>query len=111
MQQFTDLTAEQQRALSNYATMLRPLAGEMARIMNRMEATVLAYEVSVRETLETLEPDSVITDGTSLAGAVPLNRTDFETITGYCAHVLELFNDAERKQQLCRACGAANMIG
>lgn len=108
---FNDLTAEQQAVLSDYVRMTRAWCGEQARVNNHGAAISTAYTAQVQAILALLGTDDPIPDGSGLAGAVTLTKTDVGYLTGYIQTLLSVHNTDARRQMYVKAAGPGNLIG
>lgn len=102
-------TPAQLSQLSAYSVMLRGVSSQFLKLMAEMNALNNAWNGNVSGIIGT-PANTIISDNTGLAGAVPLTDTQITTITSYYQNVLTSFYDAPHQQVLTLACGPANSL-
>lgn len=107
---FNDLTAEQRAVLSEYVRLLRAWTGEQARTNNHGDALNTDYS-QVQAILDLLGSNDVIADGSGLAGAASLTKSEVITMTAHVQNILANYNTLGHRQLWVKACGPGNLIG
>lgn len=107
---YADLTAEQKSVLGEYVRLLRAWCGEQARVNNHAEAENDDYS-QVQAVLDLLGADDVIADGSGLAGAGVLNKSEVVSLTAHMQGILANYNTAGHRQMWAKAAGPGNLIG
>ena len=107
---FTELTPEQQAVLGDYVRTLRAWCGEQARTNNHADALNSAY-THIQASLDLLVADDLIADGSGLAGAMTLTKSEVITLTAHMQGILINYNTVAHRQLWAKAAGASNLIG
>ncbi len=106
-----DLTPEQKTQLQEWLQVVRPLQGEMARMLQRMQVAKDAHASHVGAILAELASDDVIPNESGLAGATAITKANLTTILVDLNTVLTDYDTDEKRQLWTKFCGAVNMIG
>lgn len=107
---YAELTAEQQGVLGEYVRLLRAWCGEQARTNNHGDAINTDYS-QVQAILDLLQSEDVITDGSGLAGAASLTKSEIITMTAHVQGVLTNYDTLGHRQLWAKAAGPGNLIG
>lgn len=114
---YADLTTEHQSTLQASLQLVRPLSGELARLLEKFQAVVAGYSGNVETILSQLQADDVIPNLSSLAGAESLTKEQFVNLVGYMIVASATpdgssgsLNTNYHRSLYARACGPANMI-
>ena len=108
---FSDLTPEQQAVLAEHVRMVRAWAGEQARTNNHAQTLATNYWSQANAILALLDDADVITDGSGLAGAGVLTKTDVVALTSYIEGITTGYDTAPHRQMYAKAAGPGNLIG
>lgn len=108
---YADLTSEQQQQLQDWLTVVRPMMGELARLVNHLKAAKTAYTGHISAILALLADVDSINNESGLTGATVVLKAEVdEVITD--ANALILTHDTVAKRELRdKFCGAANTLG
>ena len=109
MATYASLTAEQKARLSEYDLLARPLAGELAQLMTRLQACVDLYNNDVSAILTALDNGEVIPIEGGLADAAQMTDLDHVTLQSYYQGVVT-YNSAAHRANYVQAAGAANTV-
>jgi len=114
MAQWDDLTTEQQAVVNAWMTqLLRPVAGELARVLYHLNLTKAAYTgpADVAGIVGSLDSNAVIPNEGGLAGAVPVTKAQLTPMLAALAALLTgYYGDADLERYIALA-GASNVIG
>ena len=113
MATFASLTAAQQKAVTDFSVMLRGSIGQLARILNSLNALNADYNSVVSPILALLtgaDSTTPIPDSTGLAGTMPLAPADMITLTSHIQAAL-VINDAAHLSVWVKAAGPTNVVG
>jgi hypothetical protein len=111
MATYASLTAAQQKVLADYDTAIRPVAGQLARVLTRMQAVNDQYNASASAVLAALTTTETVPNTTTLAGSQDLLQTELVNMTSYLQNILGTYNDAPHRQAYSKAVGAGNLTG
>ena len=112
MAQFVDLTTEQQGILLHSVdVLLRPIAGELARILNHMDAYDSDYDGQTAAIVALLDAAAPIPNQSGLAGTMTLAKEDVESMAGYIQAILTAYNTGAHREFYVKLAGAENTIG
>ena len=110
MTAFVDLTPEQQARANEYTLLMRPIAGDLAKLLNRMVAAQELWTNDVQAICTALTNGSDIPNPSGLAEAAAMTDLDYVTMQGYFDSILTSFNDATRRANYVQAAGAVNTV-
>lgn len=105
-----DLTPDEQNVAAEYVRLLRAWCGEQARVNNHGEALNDDY-AQVQTILDKLAAGDVIEDGSGLAGAGVLIKSEVVTLTATYQGLLTAYNQPGQRQLWAKAAGPGNLIG
>lgn len=80
---YVDLTQEQKDAVQALSQTLRPLSGELARLLEKCQAVVSYYTGNVETILGELQNSDEIPNTSGLTGAQSLTKEQFVNLVGY----------------------------
>ena len=109
MATYASLTAEQKARLSEYDLLARPLAGELARLMLRIQSSIDLYNNDVIAILTLLDNGELIPIEGGLASAAAMTDLDHVTLQSYFQGVAA-YNTAAHRANYVQAAGAANTV-
>ncbi len=109
MATYASLTAEQKARLSEYDPLARGLAGELARLMTRLQACVDLYNNDVSAILTLLDNGEVVPIEAGLADAAEMTDLDHVTLQSYFQGVVA-YNTAAHRANYVQAAGAQNTV-
>lgn len=112
---YADLTAEQKASVQALSQLVRPLSGELARLLEKFQAVVSYYSGNVETILGELQTSDVIPNESGLAGAQDLTKEQFVNLVGYMITAANTAEGAPMNSNYHRAlyaiaCGPNNMI-
>lgn len=114
---YEDLTAAQKASVQALSAVVRPLAGELARLLEQFQAVVAYYSGNVETILAELQAADEIPNETGLAGAQALTKTQFANLVGYMVsasatadNAAGSYNTNYHRALYASACGPENMI-
>ena len=115
MATWASLTPAQQKVITDYVGgTIRPLASQLAIVLNHMNAANIAWNAQVSAVNALLTGTEVILDNTSLVGAAQITATELTNIVtavGGIQAILSSAGDAAHYQEYSKLCGAGNIIG
>lgn len=74
MTTYNNLTAEEKKNLKEFATIIRPLAGQVGKLMLTFKDTILTYNSIIKPIIDSLDTGEIIPNETGLAGAQPVDK-------------------------------------
>jgi len=114
---YADLTDEQKEAVQALSQIVRPLSGELARLLEKFQAVVAYYAGNVETTLGELQASDVIPNTSGLAGAQDLTNEQFANLVGYMITASATadgsagsLNTNYHRALYASACGPGNLI-
>ena len=112
MAQWNDLTQEQKVTFSAWMDqLLRPVAGELARVLYHLNVTKVAYTATAAEIFALLDGNAEIPNTGGLSGAIPLSKTELTPMLGALAVLLtDYYTEADQELYVTLA-GGPNVIG
>jgi len=112
MAQWNELTQEQQQVFSAWMDqMLRPVAGELARVLYHLNVTKVAYSATAQEIYNLLDANAVIPNTGGLSGAIPLTKSELTPMLGALAALLtDYYAEADQELYVTLA-GGPNVRG
>ena len=105
---YEDLTAQERQLLDDFMAMIRPWAGELARLHNRGAAVYSQYWANISTIMDKLEGTDEIPNKTGNAGASTLTKTQTGTILTWVESVATINSEANR-QLMAIAAGGPNL--
>ena len=112
--QWEELTFEQQAVVNAWMTqLLRPVAGELARVLYHLNVTKASYvgPSDVVGIVGSLDATAVIPNSGGLAGAVPVTKAQLTPMLAALAALLTGYYTAEDLERYIALAGATNVIG
>jgi hypothetical protein len=114
---YNDLTAEQKAAVDAMGVLVRPLTGELARLLEKFQAVVAGYTGNVETILGDLQASDAIPNTTGLTGAQSLTKEEFVNLVGYMIVMCATpdassgsYNTNYHRALYAKACGPSNLI-
>lgn len=114
---YADLTTEQKESVQAMCQLVRPLAGELARLLEKFQAVVSGYVGNVETILGDLQSSDAIPNESGLAGAQSLTKEQLVNLIGYMTVASATpdgssgsLNSNYHRALYARACGPGNMI-
>lgn len=107
---FSDLTAEQQGIIAEYARQQRALVGSFARWLNQIEAADNMYDGQVVKAWASLADGDLIPDGSDLAGVSLLSKAELASIAGALQAILTTYQTEPLRQLYVKMAGMVNTI-
>ena len=80
---YASLTEEQRESVDALCVMVRPLAGELARTLEKFQGVTSYWTGNVETILGALQSSDVIPNTTGLAGAQGLTKAELTNLIGY----------------------------
>ena len=114
MAQWNELSAEDQVLVLDWMNqLLRPVAGELARVLYHLDVTKAAYigPAEISTVIATLDADAVIPNTSGLSGAVDIEKQDLDPMLTALANLLTSYYTAEDLERYVALAGAGNVIG
>ncbi len=114
MAQWNELSTEDQSLISNWMDqLLRPVAGEIARVLYHLELVKAAYTgpAAIDAVVATLDSDAVIPNSSGLSGAVDISKSDLSPILVDMNTLLTDFYEEADLERYVALAGASNVIG
>lgn len=108
---YADLTAGQKQQLQDWLQLVRPIQGEVAKVLNHMAAAKTAYDSHVSTILAPLIDADAVPNESGLAGAVDVTKAELTTILTLLNAVLTTYNTTANRELWTKFCGAENLIG
>lgn len=114
---YADLTAEQKQSVQALCQLVRPLSGELGRLLEKFQAVVSYYSGNVESILSALQASDAIPNESGLAGAQSLTKEQLVNLVGYFI-VMQATTDGSsgsyntnyHRALYARACGPNNLI-
>jgi type III secretory pathway component EscT len=112
---YADLTIEQKASVQALSQLVRPLAGELGRLLEKFQAVVSYYSGNVETILGELQSADLIPNETGLAGAQNMTKDQFVNLVGYMITAAATadgspMNSNYHRALYAQACGPANLI-
>lgn len=114
---YVDLTQEQKDAVQALCGTVRPLAGELARVLEKFQAAVAYYTGNVETILGELQSSDEIPNATGLTGAQSLTKSELANLVGYLIAASATadgssgsYNTNYHRALYAKACGPGNLI-
>ena len=112
MATWAELTAEQQAQFSAWMDqMLRPVAGEVARVLYHLDVTKAAYNATAVDIYNLLNADAVIPNTGGLSGAIPLTKTQLGPMLAALASLLTDYYTEADQELYVKLAGGPNVLG
>ena len=114
MAQWEDLTPEEQDVVNQWMTqLLRPVAGELARVLYHLDITKAAYvgPANVAGIINSLDNDAAIPNMGGLAGAVPVTKAQLNPMLAALAALLTDYYGDDDLERYVALAGAPNVLG
>ena len=114
---YAELTSEQKESVQALCQLVRPLSGELARLLEKCQAVVSYYSGNVETILGELQGSDAIPNESGLAGAQALTKEQFVNLIGYMITVSATpdgssgsYNTNYHRSLYGRACGPDNLL-
>ncbi len=112
MATYEELTPEEQIILLHSIDILmRPVAGELARVLNHFQAFASDYDGQTSAIVAQLDAEAEIPNGSGLAGTMTLEKEDVESMATQIQAILTAYNTANHREFYVKLAGAENTIG
>ena len=114
MAQFDELTpAEQKLVLDWVNQLLRPVSGELARVLYHFDIVKAAYTgpAGIAGIVATLDANAVIPNTSGLSGAVDVTKVQLDPVLAALAALLTNYYTAADLERYVALAGASNVIG
>lgn len=110
--QWDELAAEQKQTFSAWMDqMLRPVAGELSRVLYHLNVTKAAYSATAAVIYGVLDNDAVIPNTGGLSGAIPLTKAQLQPMLLALNDLLaDYYAEADQELYVTLA-GGPNVIG
>lgn len=114
---YVDLTAEQKASVQAMCQLVRPMSGELGRLLEKFQAVVSYYSGNVETILAELQSSDVIPNGSGLAGAQGMTKAEIVNLVGYFITLAATpdgssgsYNTNYHRALYAKACGPQNLI-
>lgn len=108
---YAELTADQKQQLQDWLQLVRPIQGEVAKVLNHMGAAKTAYDSHVGAVLALLVDGDAVPNESGLAGAIDVTKAELTTILALLNSVLTTYDTTANRELWTKFCGAGNLIG
>ena len=114
---YADLTTEQKESVQALCQTVRPLSGELGRLLEKFQAVVAYYTGNVETILGELQSSDVVPNLSGLAGAQGLTKEQLVNLIGYMITssatadaAVGSYNTNYHRALYAKACGPQNLI-
>jgi len=114
---YVDLTTEQKASVQAMCQLVRPLSGELGRLLEKFQAVVAYYSGNVETILGELQSSDVVPNTSGLTGAQDLTKEQLANLVGYflvmCAtpdNSVGSYNTNYHRALYAKACGPNNLL-
>lgn len=114
---YADLTTEQKESVQALCQTVRPLSGELGRLLEKFQAVVAYYTGNVETILALLDTADAIPNETGLTGAQSLTKAELVNLVGYLItasatadNATGSYNTNYHRALYAKACGPGNLI-
>lgn len=107
---YEDLTPEQQTMLDEWLTLVRPMLGELGRLVYRFSVAQDAYNSHVGDIFALLAGSDEVPNASGLAGAATVLKSEMVTVLTDAADLVTTFDTDEKRQLMTKFAGAASLI-
>ena len=114
---YVDLTQAQKDSVQAMCLLVRPLSGELGRLLEKFQAVVSYYTGNVETILGDLQSSDEIPNATGLTGAQALTKEQLVNLVGYMITMCATpdassgsYNTNYHRALYARACGPGNLI-
>ena len=112
MATWEELTDDQRARFSAWMTqLLRPVSGELARVLYHLDVTKEAYTATAADVYALLDTDAMIPNEGGLAGAVALTKAEMTPMLAALSALLTDYYADEDLQRYIKLAGAPNVLG
>ena len=114
MAQWTDLTAAEQTLILDWMNqLLRPVSGELARVLYHFDLVKAAYTgpADIAGIVATLDANAVIPNTSGLSGAVDVTKAQLDPVLTALAALLTNYYTAADLERYVALAGASNVLG
>ena len=112
MAQWNELTDAQRTVISSWMDqLLRPVAGEISRVLYHLDVTKTAYTATAAAALALLSSDAVIPNSGGLAGAIDVSKAELNPMLAALAELLTGYYTDADKERYVKLAGAPNVLG
>ena len=109
---FSELTAEEQGILLHSVDVLmRPVAGELARVLNHFQAFDSDYDGQTEDIVTQLDAGALVPNESGLAGTATLDKEDVIQMANQIQAILTAYNTSTHREFYVKLSGAENTIG
>jgi hypothetical protein len=114
---YDELTADQKAEVQALANLARPLAGELARLLEKFQAVVAGYVGNTENVLGLLGASDLVPNTSGLTGAESLTKEQMINLIGYMITASATadgasgsYNTNYHRALYALACGPGNLI-
>lgn len=114
---YADLTTEQKQSVQAMCQLVRPLSGELGRLLEKFQAVVAYYTGNVETILGELDNADVVPNESGLAGAQSLTKEQLVNLVGYFIVMAATpdgssgsYNTNYHRALYAKACGPSNLL-
>lgn len=114
---YADLTVEQKASVQAMCQLVRPLSGELGRLLEKFQAVVSYYSGNVETILGELQASDDVPNESGLAGAQDLTKEQLVNLVGYMITMSATpdgsagsYNTNYHRALYAKACGPGNLI-
>ena len=114
MAQWNELSAEDQTLILDWMNqLLRPVSGELARVLYHLDVVKAAYvgPADIAAVMATLDADAIIPNSSGLSGAVDIEKQDIDPMLTALNSLLTGYYTAADLQRYVALAGASNVLG
>ena len=112
MATWQELTDAQRTVISAWMDqLLRPVAGEVSRVLYHLDVTKTAYTATAQAAIALLDNDAVIPNSGGLAGAVDVTKAELTPMLTALAELLTNYYTDADKERYIKLAGAPNVLG
>lgn len=114
---YADLTTEQKESVQAMCQLVRPLSGELGRLLEKFQAVASYYTGNVETILTELQSSDAIPNTTGLSGAQELTKEQLANLVGYMLTMCATpdassgsYNTDYHRALYAKACGPSNLL-
>jgi hypothetical protein len=114
---YADLTTEQKESVQAMCQLVRPLSGELGRLLEKFQAVASYYTGNVETILTELQSSDVVPNASGLAGAQDVTKAELVSIVGYFLTLCATpeassgsYNTDYHRALYAKACGPTNLL-
>ena len=112
MATWAELTTEQQSTFSAWMDqLLRPVAGEISRVLYHLNVTKVAYAATAADIYTLLDAGAIIPNTGGLSGAIPITKTQLGPMLAALNSLLADYYTQEDQELYVKLAGGPNVLG